>query len=89
MAVNHRADGQRPREISRVVCTSVGNSILPLGRLSSPTPIMNSRDHIWKSESLGKQFLEGVRGAIPFGREQIELMLLILNPPGPRQRQDA
>jgi ubiquinone/menaquinone biosynthesis C-methylase UbiE len=39
---------------------------------------MNFRDHIWKSEALGKQFLAGVRGAIPFGQEQIELMLLIL-----------
>jgi ubiquinone/menaquinone biosynthesis C-methylase UbiE len=42
-------------------------------------------DTVWKSETLGKQFLEGVRGAIPFAEQQIQLILFILeqraNPP--------
>jgi len=39
---------------------------------------MNTTDQIWKSETLGKQYLEGVRGAIPLAAEQIELILLIV-----------
>jgi tRNA (cmo5U34)-methyltransferase len=39
---------------------------------------VKTTDQIWKSESVGNQYLKGVRGAIPFAEEQIELMLLIL-----------
>jgi SAM-dependent methyltransferase len=39
---------------------------------------VNTTDQIWKSGALGKQYLEGVRGAIPLAAQQIELILLIL-----------
>ena len=32
-------------------------------------------EHVWKSAALNKQYLEGVRGAIPFAQEQIDLLL--------------
>lgn len=47
---------------------------------------MNSQDQVWKCESLGKQYLEGVRGAIPFAEQQIELMLRIVDKACPRLR---
>ena len=39
---------------------------------------MNTTEQIWKSGALGKQYLEGVRGAIPLAAQQIELILLIV-----------
>ncbi|HHJ06270.1 MAG TPA: class I SAM-dependent methyltransferase, partial [Anaerolineae bacterium] len=31
----------------------------------------------WKSGALNKQFLQGVRGAMPFAKEQLEMMLRV------------
>src|SRR3974377_2480872 len=39
---------------------------------------MTAPHQVWKSELLGKQYLTGVRGAIPFADQQMELMLSIL-----------
>ena len=39
--------------------------------------VMKNSDQIWKSAELGKRYLEGVRGAIPFAEQQIEIMLRI------------
>jgi tRNA (cmo5U34)-methyltransferase len=47
---------------------------------------MSSKDHIWKSEALGKQYLDGVRGAIPFAEEQIEMMLRLVKRECPKVR---
>ena len=33
----------------------------------------------WKSENLAKTYLDGVRGAIPFAAEEIDIMLRIIN----------
>jgi ubiquinone/menaquinone biosynthesis C-methylase UbiE len=38
---------------------------------------MDNREPAWKSPALAKQYLEGVRGAIPMAEEQIELLLRI------------
>jgi tRNA (cmo5U34)-methyltransferase len=35
-------------------------------------------DEVWKSPSLAARYLEGVRGAIPFAQEQIEVMLRLV-----------
>jgi len=35
-------------------------------------------DKVWKSESVGKQYLEGVRGAIPCADHQLELIVWLL-----------
>jgi len=40
------------------------------------------QDTIWKSDSLVKTFLEGVRGGIPFATEQIEIMLRVIEARG-------
>ena len=37
--------------------------------------MMNAKDQVWKTEALGKRYLEGIRGAIPFAEQQIELTL--------------
>jgi tRNA (cmo5U34)-methyltransferase len=34
-------------------------------------------DQVWKSEALSKRYLEGVRGAIPLAREQLDLIVRI------------
>ena len=39
---------------------------------------MKRCDEVWKSPSLAKTFLEGVRGGIPFAAEQIGVMLKML-----------
>ena len=39
---------------------------------------MKQRDTIWKSAGLTRQFLRGVRGAIPLAEKQIEVMLRLL-----------
>jgi len=36
-------------------------------------------DTIWKDEQLVKRFLDGVRGNIPFSKEQIEVMLRLID----------
>ena len=36
---------------------------------------MNVQDTVWQGSELTKAFLEGVRGAIPFANEQIDIML--------------
>ena len=41
-------------------------------------PRMQHRDTIWKSAGLTRQFLHGVRGAIPLAEKQIEVMLRLL-----------
>ena len=33
----------------------------------------------WKSSTLNQQFLQGVRGAMPFAREQLEMMLRVIS----------
>jgi tRNA (cmo5U34)-methyltransferase len=43
---------------------------------------MIRQDTIWKSDSLVKTFLEGVRGGIPFAAEQIEIMLRVIEARG-------
>src|SRR6185436_8265705 len=43
---------------------------------------MTRQDTIWKSDSLVKTFLEGVRGGIPFATEQIEIMLRVIEARG-------
>jgi len=43
---------------------------------------MSTLDHVWKSPAVGKQFLEGVRGAIPFASQQIELVVFLLEHSG-------
>ena len=35
-------------------------------------------DAVWKSSSLAKTFLEGIRGAIPFAQAQIDVMLRLI-----------
>jgi tRNA (cmo5U34)-methyltransferase len=39
---------------------------------------MNAKDQVWKTEALGKRYLEGIRGAIPFAEQQIELCLFLV-----------
>lgn len=39
---------------------------------------MQRNDEVWKSDALTRTYLQGVRGAIPFGAEQIEIMLRFL-----------
>jgi len=39
---------------------------------------VKTTDQIWKSGTVGKQYLEGVRGAIPLAAQQIELVLFIV-----------
>ena len=36
-------------------------------------------DSVWKNEQLVRKFLEGVRGSIPFAKEQIEVMLCLID----------
>jgi tRNA (cmo5U34)-methyltransferase len=38
---------------------------------------MNESRQVWKTEALGKRYLEGVRGAIPLAEQQIELILFL------------
>jgi tRNA (cmo5U34)-methyltransferase len=45
---------------------------------------MKSPDQVWKAEELGKRYLEGVRGAIPWAQEQIDLLLRIATQAQPR-----
>lgn len=39
---------------------------------------MERRDEVWKGEALVRTFLRDVRGGIPFGAEQIEIMLRVV-----------
>ncbi len=43
---------------------------------------MDRLDRVWKSATLAKTFLEGVRGGIPFAAEQIDAMLRVIAAPG-------
>lgn len=43
---------------------------------------MIKQDAIWKTDSLVKTFLQGVRGGIPFATEQIEIMLRVIEARG-------
>lgn len=36
---------------------------------------MKTTDTVWKSDAVVRQFLTGVRGAIPLAQTQIEVML--------------
>jgi tRNA (cmo5U34)-methyltransferase len=36
------------------------------------------QDEVWKRDSLVRTFLDGIRGGIPFGAEQIEVMLRVI-----------
>lgn len=47
---------------------------------------MVTKDQVWKSEQLGKRYLEGVRGAVPLAAEQIEVMLRIVREMSPDVR---
>ncbi len=48
---------------------------------------MARQDEVWKGEALVRTFLRDVRGGIPFGAEQIEIMLRVLASDGaPLQR---
>src|SRR5713101_3706010 len=40
------------------------------------------QDEVWKSPSLVRTFLDGVRGGVPFGAEQIEVMLRVIEARG-------
>ncbi len=44
---------------------------------------MKRTDEIWKTEELAKNFLKGVRAAIPFAGEQITMMLRIIQTAAP------
>ena len=37
------------------------------------------KDSVWKDEQLVIKFLDGVRGSIPFAKEQIEVMLRLID----------
>lgn len=39
---------------------------------------MDRQDEVWKSAALVRTFLDGVRGGIPFGTEQIAIMLRVV-----------
>jgi tRNA (cmo5U34)-methyltransferase len=43
---------------------------------------MQRHDEVWKRATLVRTFLEGVRGGIPFGTEQIEIMLRVIEARG-------
>lgn len=47
---------------------------------------MQRKDTVWKSGALGRQYLEGVRGAIPLAEAQIELVLFLMRQWVPRVR---
>src|SRR5688572_33360946 len=40
--------------------------------------MIERRDDVWKSPELAKQFITGVRGAIPLANEQINVMLRVI-----------
>ena len=40
---------------------------------------MSANDSVWKDDKLARRFLEGVRGAIPLAREQLLVMLRLLD----------
>jgi tRNA (cmo5U34)-methyltransferase len=44
--------------------------------------IVQRQDTVWKSDSLVRTFLQEVRGGIPFGAEQIEVMLRVIEARG-------
>ena len=39
---------------------------------------MQRQDEVWKRDALVRTYLDGVRGGIPFGSEQIEMMLRVI-----------
>ncbi len=43
---------------------------------------MERHDEVWKQRSLVRTFVEGIRGGIPFGAEQIEVMLRVIEARG-------
>ncbi len=43
---------------------------------------MERHDEVWKHGSLVRTYLEGIRGGIPFGSEQIEIMLRVIEARG-------
>lgn len=43
---------------------------------------MHRHDEVWKRDSLVRTYLEGIRGGIPFGSEQIEMMLRVIEARG-------
>lgn len=43
---------------------------------------MERHDEVWKRDSLVRTFLDGIRGGIPFGAEQIEMMLRVIEARG-------
>lgn len=45
---------------------------------------MNTKDQVWKTEALGKRYLEGIRGAIPLAQEQISLILFLVKQAWPQ-----
>jgi len=46
-------------------------------------------DEAWKRDSLVRTYLEGIRGGIPFGSEQIEIMLRVIEATGTAVRSFA
>lgn len=40
---------------------------------------MKNKCHVWQTEELSQNYLEGVRGAIPLADIQIQLMMKIIN----------
>ncbi|NJO72196.1 MAG: class I SAM-dependent methyltransferase, partial [Oscillatoriales cyanobacterium RM1_1_9] len=42
------------------------------------TKSMTRTDEVWKTATLSKNFLEGVRGAIPLAAEQLDILIRIL-----------
>lgn len=50
---------------------------------------MSGQDEVWKRDSVVRNFLDGVRGGIPFAAEQIEMMLRLIEARGEPVRQFA
>lgn len=50
---------------------------------------MQRQDVVWQRDSLVRAFLEGIRGGIPFGAEQIEVMLRVIEARGEPVRRFA
>lgn len=53
---------------------------------ASLNELMSGKDHIWRSEAVAKQYLEGVRGAVPLAEHQIELVLFLAGKARPHVR---
>ena len=58
---------------------------LQSGQASLNEP-MSGKDHVWRAEAVARQYLEGVRGAVPLAEHQIELVLFLVKQARPHVR---